>query len=401
MGQLRTRKRGKTWEWSFEGARVNGKRQSFSKSGYKTKSAAIEAGTQAKAEYDNAGRVFTPSEISLSDYLDYWLENYVKKNLAHNSYLDYERKVRIHIKPSLGRYRLSSIEADIIQLWVDDFKTKGLSASMIRNTLACLSGALNYAVVPLKYIKYNPCEYVKLTKLSENPLLREKREYICSNEDWDKIISRFPEKNIFHIALMAGYHLGTRIGETYGIDLLSDVDFDKNTIKIRHQMQKENKNWIYKNPKYDSFRTLDMDNVFRTLLKREIRYRKEKMLFYGHYYKKTYLTSDSVIIQVPADVSVPYKEIMPLCVRENGELLTPESFKYCSRVIHNELNIPLFHNHSLRHTHGTILAENGAAPKTVMDRLGHKDISITMNRYIFNTEKMRQDAVRIFEEAIS
>ena len=26
MGQLRTRKRGSTWEWSFEGAKINGKR---------------------------------------------------------------------------------------------------------------------------------------------------------------------------------------------------------------------------------------------------------------------------------------------------------------------------------------------------------------------------------------
>ena len=31
MGQLRTRKRGTTWEWSFEGARINGKRNSISK----------------------------------------------------------------------------------------------------------------------------------------------------------------------------------------------------------------------------------------------------------------------------------------------------------------------------------------------------------------------------------
>ena len=96
MGQLRTRKRGKTWEWSFEGAKVDGKRQSISKGGYRTKAEAIEAGTQAKAEYDNAGRVFTPSEISLSDYLKYWLENYVKVECRPNTYTAYELSL-IHI----------------------------------------------------------------------------------------------------------------------------------------------------------------------------------------------------------------------------------------------------------------------------------------------------------------
>ena len=59
MGELRTRKRGKTWEWSFEGAKVEGKRKSITKGGYRTKAEALAAGTQAKAEYDNAGRTFT------------------------------------------------------------------------------------------------------------------------------------------------------------------------------------------------------------------------------------------------------------------------------------------------------------------------------------------------------
>ena len=56
MGQLRTRKRGSTWEWSFEGAKINGKRNPISHGGYRTKAEAITAGTQAKAEYDSAGR---------------------------------------------------------------------------------------------------------------------------------------------------------------------------------------------------------------------------------------------------------------------------------------------------------------------------------------------------------
>ncbi|MFV0342581.1 MAG: tyrosine-type recombinase/integrase [Anaerocolumna sp.] len=54
----------------------------------------------------------------------------------------------------------------------------------------------------------------------------------------------------------------------------------------------------------------------------------------------------------------------------------------------------------LRHTHGTILAENGAFPKDVMERLGHKDIKITLNTYVFNTDKMKSNTIDIFEQAI-
>ena len=44
-----------------------------------------------------------------------------------------------------------------------------------------------------------------------------------------------------------------------------------------------------------------------------------------------------------------------------------------------------------------ILAEGGVNPKTVMKRLGHKDIKTTLQTYTFNTETMQQKAVDVFE----
>ena len=401
MWELRTRKRGKTWEWSFEGAKVGGKRNPISKGGFRTKAEAIAAGTQAKAEYDNAGRIFTPSEMSVSDYLDYWFENYVKKHLAYNTQRDYESKIRIHMKPALGKYRLVSLESDVIQLWVDDLKIKkGLSKGMISNSLACLSGALNYAVQPCHYIKYNPCDYVKIPKIPVNRDAQAKTDYILPIEEWETIIARFSNTH-FYLPLMTSFYAGTRLGESYGIDLLEDVDIENSMLSINHQMQKRSNNtWVLCNPKYDSFRTLKIGDALLNAFKREIVNRKKNMLKYGPYYLKTYLTNDGTITQARADIIVPYKEIWPAAVKENGKLTNTDSFKYCARVIHYSLNNPLFHHHCLRHTHGTILAENGAWPRTVMERLGHKDIKTTLERYVFNTEKLQNDAVDIFERAV-
>lgn len=401
MGELRTRKRGKTWEYSFEGAKIGGNRKPISKGGFRTKADATAAGTQAKAEYDNTGRTFSPSEISLSDYLDYWLEIHVKKNLSYNTYLDYESKVRIHIKPKLGMYRLSSIEPDILQQWIDNKKNEGYSKNMISNILFCLSSALSYAVIPCKYIKSNPCEYVKVPKIKVDILKKAHTEYICVTDDFSKIIERFPKGSSFYLALMVGYHLGTRISETYGLNLLSDINFNNHTISINHQLQKEHGIWNYKPPKYDSIRTIKMDPVIENILLEEIEQRKQNMLTYGQYFTKSYLMPDLSIFQATGNIEVAYHEIMPICVKENGDLLTTESFRYCAKVIHNELGLPLFHSHCLRHTHGTILAENGVNPKTVMERLGHQDIKTTFSRYIFNTDKMQNDAIKIFTDAIS
>lgn len=399
MGELRTRKRGKTWEWSFEAARIGGKRQSISKGGYRTKADAVAAGTKAKAEYDSAGRVFRPSEISVADYMDYWYENYVCKHLKYNTQLSYESMIRLHIKPALGGYRLLSLEPDVIQKWIDDKKSDGYSKNMIKNIFACLQGALAYAVHPCKYIPANPCLYVKIPKVDVSEASRAHTEYICIPEDYTNIMQRFPKGNIFYLPILTGYHCGTRIGETYGIDLANDVDFETHTLHIRHQLKKEKGVWVYRKPKYDSVRSIRMDPVYESALKEEIRTRKTRQLYYGQYYTKSYLLPDGSIQQARADISMPYQEIMPLSVRENGDLLTAESFKYCARVVHYELGNALFHYHCLRHTHGTILAENGAQPKTVMERLGHRDIKTTMEKYVFNTDKMQDNAVQIFMQA--
>lgn len=401
MGELRTRKRGKKWEWSFEGARIGGKRQPISKGGYRTKAEAIAAGTQAKAEYESAGRLFRPSEISVADYLDYWYQHYVERNLSYNTKQDYKRKIERHIKPDLGKYRLVALEPDIIQKWIDKKKDEGYSQSMVKNILCCLSGALNYAVQPCQYIKGNPCIYVNVPKVITPEDRKAHTEYICGPDDYKAILQRFPEGSIFYLPILTGYHCGTRIGETYGIDLMQDIDFDTNTLHIRHQLAKEGKTWYYRAPKYNSVRDIRIDPVYMDALRAEIHSRKLNQIKYGQYFTKTYLKPDGAILQAPADVSIDFPEIMPLSARENGELLTPETFKYCARVIHKELKNPLFHSHCLRHTHGTILAESGAQPKTVMERLGHKDLKTTMERYVFNTDKMKDDAVKLFTQATS
>lgn len=401
------RKRGKTWSYYFDTAKINGERNKIEKGGFRTQKEAMEARVKAIAEYNSTGRTFSPKEISVSDYLDYWLENAIKKNIDHGysyyTYRDYEAKIRIHLKPAFGIYRLSSFQysPDVIQKWVDDMKTKGFSRSMIKNTLTCLSGALNYAILPLKYIQTNPCIPVKVGKMPVDVDAKAHAEYVCPKEEFDRILKRFPADNYFHLSLVVPYNIGTRIGETFAIDLMHDVDFEKHEIHITKQLTKIDKTWFFKPPKYDSYRTVKMGSTIEQALHCAIMKRKKNKMKYGQHYMKTYVLPDKSITQIRADVNVPYQEIMPLCVKDNGELVTPESFKYCARVIHYELGNVLFHSHCLRHTHGTILAENGVNPKTVMERLGHKDIKTTLQTYTFNTEVMQQTAVDVFEKAIN
>ena len=88
-----------------------------------------------------------------------------------------------------------------------------------------------------------------------------------------------------------------------------------------------------------------------------------------------------------------------ICRKENGEYLTSDSFKYCSRVIRKDMDIN-FNYHSLRHTHTTNLLENGANIKAVQKRLGHSTIDTTLNIYNHLTKKVEEEAVDIIEKTM-
>lgn len=76
MGKVNVQKRGKVYQYQFEIAPVGGKRKFQNKSGFRTRAEAEREGIKAYNEYMQTGVAFKPSEISYSDYLDYWMKEY-------------------------------------------------------------------------------------------------------------------------------------------------------------------------------------------------------------------------------------------------------------------------------------------------------------------------------------
>ena len=60
-----------------------------------------------------------------------------------------------------------------------------------------------------------------------------------------------------------------------------------------------------------------------------------------------------------------------------------------------------FDFHSLRHTHATMLIENGAHVKAVQERLGHRKIQTTLQTYVHNTPVLEENAIDAFERVIN
>lgn len=370
------RKRGNKWYYYFDMAYVDGKRKKVEKVGGNTKKEALENLRKAILEYENCGEVKTDSNISFSDYLDYWFKNYVEVHCKKTTALLYRRYIDNHLKPILGLYKIKSINPSVLQDFLNKKSLSGFSKNTVSNFYGILSGSLKYSVHPMQLLKENPMTYVKMPRYD---VVRNETDELklISMTDFNSIIERFPKGSSFYIPLQIAFHTGLRASEVCGLTW-DDIDFDNNTLEVNKILIKIDHEWIFGTPKTkSSYRKISIGSTLKGILKAHLIYQKEMKIRYESYYTNSKF----------------------ICTKENGESVTTESLKYLSRVVNYELKIN-FNFHSLRHTHATMLIESGANIKDVQQRLGHSRLSTTMDTYAHVTQKMQLETVDIFENRL-
>ena len=134
MANVTIQKRGKYYQYKFETAKIDGKRKFASKSGFRTKAEAEKEGIKAFNEYMNTGHDFTPSDMSYSDLLDYWLEKHCYINLKYHTIEAYSSIIKNHIKPNIGHYKLSLITRSTLQDFINKmYVDKSFSKNFLNN----------------------------------------------------------------------------------------------------------------------------------------------------------------------------------------------------------------------------------------------------------------------------
>ncbi len=155
-----------------------------------------------------------------------------------------------------------------------------------------------------------------------------------------------------------------------------------------------------------SMRTVRFGDTLHQALKQERTAQLKNELKYSEYYTIHVLKKEvdekgndmQRIVPIQKCIESALPRVRMVCIAENGEYTSTDSFKYCARVIHKELLLA-FDYHSLRHTHATILIESGADVKDVQARLGHSNIQTTLQTYVHDTEVMAARSVDLFEQA--
>ena len=393
MSKINIRKRGNYYEYRVEIAPVDGKRQWLSKSGYRTKPEAQEAGVQAYNEYLNAGIPFKSCDLSYSDYLDYWLENYCKNNLRYNTIQTYTLLINKYIKPKIGKFKLSTITSVSLNSYITDVVNEfNHSKSYYKNILKVVKGSFRDACNLYGFIKYNPALTLRLPKVNK---YSEDVKHLYTKEEIDIILERFKDNATFICSFLTSCYTGLRTGEVFALTW-EDIDLDKEIINIKHSVYdrpKDHKGRWYLGPTKTNSGTRTVyigDTLKQALINYKNRQDYLKEIF-GTQYKYYHLEDDSVDKRIVINNNNE-ETINFIFTQDDGTYVGTDITKYPYKIIKNELNINA-RFYDLRGTYATRLTNNGTLMNEVSELMGHSDPSITRKYYISTTEDNKREAI--------
>ncbi|WP_346044208.1 site-specific integrase [Paraclostridium tenue] len=356
-----------TWEYYFDLAKdENGKRRRKSKAGFKSKSDAEKALAQALAEFENTGRVLNESKLSVSEYLKYWYDNHVLLNCRYRTQLEYRVIINAHINPYLGHYYLKNITPATVKEFLDTHYKRNIAKRTMENIFTVLKYALDMAVFPYEYMKYNPAKMIKLKykfKKTEGNRI--------THEDALKALN-YLQNNYYnyYIPFLIMYHTGIRKGEVLGLQW-DNIDFKNKTICIRQQA-------IYRDGKMVLSPTKTEASIGDIIMGDTL---YNELLLYREWILEKKLNHNFV------------------CVNTNFDNMSTPNISWIISKMKDVLNIKI-NAHGFRHLHGQLLLENKANIKGIQSRLRHKNIETTLSTYLKSSKKIDNDIVNIWESML-
>ena len=347
----------------------NGKRTRKYKT-YKTKKEAeIQLARHDVAMED--GHIVRPKDITLGEWLDYWMENMYAPRSAETSVYSYNLMINNHIKPALGKNTLQKLKpATIQQYYMFLVKEKGLSPNTVLKHHDLLNTALK-AAVKHQYIMRNPTSGVDRPK----KIRHEAKVY--SPEQLQKLL-RLCEGDRLEVVIKLGAYLGLRREEICGLQW-DDVDWDNATLNVCRARTQVGTEIVVKETKtYASNRKIHIPIYLLDAFEKEKDRQQHQRDKFGEIYEES-----------------PY-----IVVMEDGKPYRPN---YVSELFTKFLaknDMPKIVLHELRHTFASISNEAGVQEFNIGKARGHANVSTTKKIYTHLFDDKHTKAVNAVAEMI-
>lgn len=317
---------------------------------------------------------------TLTEFLEKWLADIVQSSVRPKTYLFYRDHIRLHLEPALGKKRLEKLTPADVQHFVNDKLQAGLSPQTIRHIISTLRSALN-VVVKWQIVYRNVAALITLPRI-------QKQEMKVFTPEQTKVFLESIKGHRLEALFITALTLGLRRGELLGLHW-SDVDLDAATLRVNHALQRFDGKLHLVEPKTEkSRRALPLPSMLVAALRAHRTRQLEERLALGSDWQETGFVFVSTI-GTPLEPRNINRTFDALIEKANKSLEEEESDK-----------LPKIRFHDLRHSCATMLLSQGVPQRTLMEILGHSQISLTMNTYSHVLPEMTRAAADLMDAVL-
>ena len=356
-----------------EGFDLNGRPMIHRKTIHGTKKEAEVELAKFVTEVQNC-LVIDGKSLKFSEFVEIWKRDYGSKELAPTTYKRYCRMLETRILPYFGHFYINKIRPtdimkfyDLLEKDTQLVRKKGNNGSKTKKPLSGktilehhrLLRAMLHRAVYWQLIVSNPAERVKPPR-AKKP---KRRSY---DDEQTKILLENLEKltvedTKYKVAIILTIFTGVRLGELMGLEW-QDVDFRNGIISINRSSQYLSDMGVFtKVPKTESsIREIAIPEFIISLLEEYKLWYEDQKSLYG----ELWTNSDRLFVQA------------------DGKPMHPSSISKWFVKYVGTIGLPVINFHGLRHTNASLLVAQNIDIAVVSARLGHAQISTTLDFYV-------------------
>ena len=356
-----------------EGFDLNGKPMIHRKTVHGNKKDAEVELAKFVTEVQN-GLVIDGKSLKFSEFTEIWKRDYGSKELAPSTYKRYCRMLETRLLPYFGHFYINKIKPtdimkfyDLLEKDTQLVRKKGNNGSKTKKPLSGktilehhrLLRAMLHKAVYWQLIVANPAERVQPPK-ARKP---KRRSY---DDDQTKILLEnlelLPSEDTkYKVAIILTVFTGVRLGELMGLEW-QDVDFKNGIISINRSSQYLADMGVFtKVPKTESsIREIAIPEFIIALLDEYKLWYEEQKSIYG----ELWTNSDRLFVQA------------------DGKPMHPSTISKWFVKYVGQIGLPVINFHGLRHTNASLLVAQNIDIAVISARLGHAQISTTLDFYV-------------------
>jgi integrase len=335
----------------------------------------------ARAELDRLlrrqaeGHVVGSSNMTVDEHLDEWFERVAANHYSYKTLENYRGILAYDVRSLIGRVRLSELEPRHVQSVLTAMRERGVCSNTRRRLYSVLSTSLDSAVA-WGTLEQNPAAQVRIPR-------REAKEMRAMSREEVRQLLAVTDAGRWAELFRAAVVTGMRPGELFGLRW-DDVDFERPCISVQRSLVWKGRpaeGWLLVPPK--TKRGLRQVAIPRSLAETLAALRKRQA-------------------EAKQRAGCAYQDEGFVFANRVGRPVYPRQFvRHVFKVALARAGLPhSIRLYDLRHTCATLLLKAGEHVKVVSERLGHANVSITLEIYVHVLPGMQEGAAARMERLL-